>query len=87
MRRRVSRALETTSSFARYGFCLFHSIRSAYVPSRSDAPYPDTAHHATCFEPMATMGMHQSEAQSKFQWPQWTDRVKTQYPVKELVIE
>lgn len=61
--------------------------RTAYVPLRSDAPYPDTAHHATCFEPSATMGRHQSEARQQFQWPAWKPPTKVLRPAPSLVIE
>ena len=57
---------------------------TSYVYRAADPPYKDTAHHCTTFDPLATMGRHVSEQQSKYSWPRWTVLEPTRKPKSAL---
>ena len=60
---------------------------SSYAFTHADPPYPDTAHRSLSFDHNATMGLHQTEQQSKYLWPKWSVPAPAMKPVAQLVIE
>jgi len=58
--------------------------KTSYVYSSAEPPYPDTAQHSFNFGMRIS---HQSEQQSKYQWPAWTVPRKGVRRLNQLTIE